>query len=73
MEKIENITEEMLESVDEGVLYAGFFELNSVLYDTNSIYIRLSQTKDGLIMETMQMKDNEYEITELCLKLRTEV
>lgn len=58
---------------DEGVLYAGFFEPDSSLYDKDSIYIRLSQTKDGLIMETMQMKDNEYEIIEPCLKLRTEV
>ncbi|MDE5771651.1 MAG: Hsp70 family protein [Ruminococcus sp.] len=58
---------------DEGVLYAGFFELDSALYDTESIYIRLSQTKDGLIMETMQMKNDEYEVIEPCLKLRTEV
>ncbi|MDE6664693.1 MAG: Hsp70 family protein [Ruminococcus sp.] len=58
---------------DDGVLYAGFFELNSVLYNGESLYIRLSQTKDGLIMETMQMKDNEYEIIEPCLKLKTEV
>lgn len=61
------------EVTDEGVLYAGFFELDSALYDTDSLYIRLSQTKDGLIMETMQMKNDEYEVIEPCLKLRTEV
>ncbi len=61
------------EITDEGVLYAGFFELDGGLYSSDSIYIRLSQTKDGLIMETMQMKDNEYETIEPCLELKTEV
>ena len=61
------------EITDEGILYAGFFELDGSLYDAESIYVRLSQTKDGLIMETMQMQDNDYNVIESCLELRTEV
>jgi hypothetical protein len=58
---------------DDGILYAGYFQLKKDLYAKDTIYIRLSQNQKGLFMETMQMKDSAYETIESNISLCTEV